>query len=276
MRSVASAPTRPAFTSRLSRSRICARWSGWRSGFPRQGSRHPSTASAMCSAPARNLDRNCSPARIWKARISPAGSMGRSASSTPSKPPASSIPIRTQPGAVEVAAWCDEEGHFGNFLGSRSYVGGVTEADIDAARDRSSGRTMRDALREVGPRRPAARQRRTRAAHRISRGAYRAGRNARKRRPAIGVVTSIVGIWQYRITFERRAKSRRHDPDGRSQGRRPGAGPILRRYRRSLPCTWRTAHGMDHRPHHARSRRAEHHPGTRRKCCSRFATTIPR
>src|SRR5882757_8657285 len=53
-------------------------------------------------------------------------------------------------GAVEVAAWCDEEGHFGHFLGSRSYVGGVTEADIDAARDRSSGRTMRDALRDVG------------------------------------------------------------------------------------------------------------------------------
>src|SRR5467141_1054891 len=30
-------------------------------------------------------------------------------------------------GAVEVAAWCDEEGHFGSFLGSRSYVGGVTK-----------------------------------------------------------------------------------------------------------------------------------------------------
>jgi N-carbamoyl-L-amino-acid hydrolase len=29
-------------------------------------------------------------------------------------------------GAVEVASWCDEEGHFGHFLGSRSYVGGVT------------------------------------------------------------------------------------------------------------------------------------------------------
>src|SRR3954471_15963308 len=54
------------------------------------------------------------------------------------------------PGAVEVAAWCDEEGHFGHFLGSRSYVGGVSEADIDAARDRSSSRTMREALREVG------------------------------------------------------------------------------------------------------------------------------
>src|SRR5438876_617336 len=53
-------------------------------------------------------------------------------------------------GAIEVAAWCDEEGHFGHFLGSRSYVGGVTEADIDAARDRSSGRTMRQALRDAG------------------------------------------------------------------------------------------------------------------------------
>src|SRR6195952_173853 len=53
-------------------------------------------------------------------------------------------------GAVEVASWCDEEGHFGSFLGSRSYVGGVSEDDIDIARDRSSGRTMRDALRDVG------------------------------------------------------------------------------------------------------------------------------
>src|SRR5258708_14114660 len=53
-------------------------------------------------------------------------------------------------GAVEVAAWCDEEGHFGAFLGCRSYLAPVTEADIDAARDRNSGRTMRDALRDLG------------------------------------------------------------------------------------------------------------------------------
>src|SRR3954464_15722028 len=53
-------------------------------------------------------------------------------------------------GAVEVAAWCDEEGHFGHFLGSRSYVGGVSDVDIDAAHDRNSGRTMRDALRDAG------------------------------------------------------------------------------------------------------------------------------
>src|SRR4051794_21866123 len=61
--------------------------------------------------------------------------------------------INTDPaahGTVEVASWCDEEGHFGSFLGSRSYIGGVTEADIDSARDRSSGKSMRDALREAG------------------------------------------------------------------------------------------------------------------------------
>ena len=37
-------------------------------------------------------------------------------------------------GSVEVAAWCDEEGHFGHFLGSRSYVGDLAETDIDAAK----------------------------------------------------------------------------------------------------------------------------------------------
>ena len=53
-------------------------------------------------------------------------------------------------GAVEVASWCDEEGHFGSFLGSRSFVGGVTEADIDAARDRNADRSMRQALQTAG------------------------------------------------------------------------------------------------------------------------------
>jgi beta-ureidopropionase / N-carbamoyl-L-amino-acid hydrolase len=104
-------------------------------------------------------------------------------------------------GAVEVAVWCDEEGHFGHFLGSRSYVGSVTDADIDAARDRSSGRTMRDALREVGL---AGRARAT-----VERGRHigyleahiEQGRTLESGGLAIGVVTTIVGIWQYRITF---------------------------------------------------------------------------
>src|SRR5579871_7031389 len=53
-------------------------------------------------------------------------------------------------GAVEVASWCDEEGHFGSFLGSRSFAGLVTEVDIDAARDRNADRSMREALQGVG------------------------------------------------------------------------------------------------------------------------------
>src|SRR5271169_4466334 len=53
-------------------------------------------------------------------------------------------------GAVEVASWCDEEGHFGHFLGSRSYVGDVTEHDIDGARERTNGRPMREALQAAG------------------------------------------------------------------------------------------------------------------------------
>jgi N-carbamoyl-L-amino-acid hydrolase len=104
-------------------------------------------------------------------------------------------------GAVEVASWCDEEGHFGHFLGSRSYVGDVTEGDIDAARDRTDNRSMRAALQAAGlagrPRRIAERERNIGylEAH------IEQGRTLEGSRLAIGVVTSIVGIWQYQITF---------------------------------------------------------------------------
>jgi N-carbamoyl-L-amino-acid hydrolase len=104
-------------------------------------------------------------------------------------------------GAVEVASWCDEEGHFGSFLGSRSYVGDVSEADIDAARDRSSPRTMREALAEMGltgrPRLHAERGRHIGylEAH------IEQGDTLEQGDLKVGVVTSIVGIWQYRVTF---------------------------------------------------------------------------
>ena len=104
-------------------------------------------------------------------------------------------------GAVEVAAWCDEEGHFGSFLGSRSYVGAVTEEDIDAARDRNSGRTMREALRDVG----LAGRARARAERGRHIGYLEAhieqGETLESSGLKIGIVTSIVGIWQYRISF---------------------------------------------------------------------------
>jgi beta-ureidopropionase / N-carbamoyl-L-amino-acid hydrolase len=104
-------------------------------------------------------------------------------------------------GAVEVAAWCDEEGHFGSFLGSRSYAGAVTEADIDAARDRDNGRTMREALRDVGLT-GRARVTAERGRHIGYLEAHiEQGETLESGGLAIGVVTSIVGIWQYRISF---------------------------------------------------------------------------
>ncbi|MBB3900455.1 Zn-dependent hydrolase [Roseococcus suduntuyensis] len=52
--------------------------------------------------------------------------------------------------AVDVVAFADEEAHYGSFLGSRSMVGEVTEAEIDAARHNMDGKPLRQALREAG------------------------------------------------------------------------------------------------------------------------------
>jgi beta-ureidopropionase / N-carbamoyl-L-amino-acid hydrolase len=105
------------------------------------------------------------------------------------------------PGAVEVASWCDEEGHFGSFLGSRSFVGALTESDVDAARDRNSDRTMRQALDSVG----LAGRARVLAERGRHIGYLEAhieqGDRLETGGLKIGVVTSIVGIWQYRIVF---------------------------------------------------------------------------
>ena len=128
-------------------------------------------------------------------------------------------------GAVEVAAWCDEEGHFGHFLGSRSYIGEVTEADIDEASDRSSDRAMRQALRDVG----LAGRPRAKAEHGRHIGYFEAhieqGLTLEGARLKIGVVTSIVGIWQYRITF---AGEQNHAGTTRMEDRRD-AGLALAR-----------------------------------------------
>lgn len=104
--------------------------------------------------------------------------------------------------AVDVGAWVDEEGHFGNFLGSRSYCGELTETEIDQAKDRTSGVPMRDALKTAGlADRPRLRLDPKRylaylEAH-IEQGDW-----LEVHALQIGVVTSIVGIWQYRIVFE--------------------------------------------------------------------------
>ena len=50
---------------------------------------------------------------------------------------------------VDVIAFADEEGHFGGFFGSLSFVGELDEAKIDAARDRTHGHPLRVWLDEA-------------------------------------------------------------------------------------------------------------------------------
>ena len=103
--------------------------------------------------------------------------------------------------AVDVASWADEEGHWGQMTGSRSFIGIFSEADIDKAKHRDEGTPMREALKAAGlegvPREhlEEGRYRGYLEAHIEQGGLLEAGGNR------IGVVTAIVGIMQFRLTF---------------------------------------------------------------------------
>ena len=106
------------------------------------------------------------------------------------------------PGAVDVVSFADEEGHYGAFTGSRSFCGLLEEAEIDRLANRYDGTPLRVALARAGyAGRPRARIEPERyrgflEAH-IEQGDYLESSGRR-----IGIVTSIVAIWQYRIVFE--------------------------------------------------------------------------
>jgi beta-ureidopropionase / N-carbamoyl-L-amino-acid hydrolase len=102
---------------------------------------------------------------------------------------------------IDVAAWADEEGHFGSFIGSRSFCGLLSEAEIDQCHNRD-GVTLREALAQAGfagrPRAlvDPARYRGYLEAH-IEQGAELEDSGKR-----IGIVTAIVGSHRFRIVFE--------------------------------------------------------------------------
>ncbi len=102
---------------------------------------------------------------------------------------------------VDVGAWADEENHFLQFLGSRSFIDDLAEVEIDRAVNKDDGAPLREALARCGL---GGRKREHLdplryigylEAH-IEQGDYldHAGLQ-------IGVVTSIVGLWQYRLAF---------------------------------------------------------------------------
>ncbi len=109
---------------------------------------------------------------------------------------------RTLGQGIDVAGWADEEGHFGSFLGSRSYAGLLPEAEIDACKSVDDGTPLRAALETAGfagkPRLQAdlARYHGYLEAH-IEQGATLEDAGQR-----IGIVTAIVGSHRFRIVFE--------------------------------------------------------------------------
>lgn len=102
---------------------------------------------------------------------------------------------------IAPVAWADEEGHYIALLGSRSYIGDIDEAEIDKAVNVYHGLPLRDALKTAGlagvPRTQAEPDRHVGylEAH------IEQGDSLEAAGKRIGVVTSIVGIWQYRIVF---------------------------------------------------------------------------
>ena len=109
---------------------------------------------------------------------------------------------RTLGRGIDVAAWFDEEGWFGSFLGSRSFCGQVTDAEIDSAIRRGDGVPLRTALDEAGwgsakrVQCALARYLGYLEAH-IEQGAELVLSGDR-----IGIVTAIVGSHRFRILFE--------------------------------------------------------------------------
>jgi N-carbamoyl-L-amino-acid hydrolase len=102
---------------------------------------------------------------------------------------------------VDVVAWADEEGHYGGFLGSRSFIGDLGDAEIDRLANRYHGKPLRQALREAGLE--------GRPRIKLEPGRHKGflemhieqGTQLESAGLGIGVVTGIVAIRQYRLVF---------------------------------------------------------------------------
>jgi len=102
---------------------------------------------------------------------------------------------------IDVAAWADEEGHYQSFLGSHSFTDMLAEEQIDRVQGRDDGTPLREALQRAGF---AGRPR-----ERVDPGHYvgyleahiEQGDTLDTTGLRIGVVETIVGIWNYRVTL---------------------------------------------------------------------------
>lgn len=100
---------------------------------------------------------------------------------------------------IEAVAWSDEEGHYGNMLGSRSFTEGLNPAEIETATSRD-GKSLRQALSEAGYA--------GRPCERLDPGRYvgyleahiEQGATLEHEGRRIGIVEAIIGNWNYWVT----------------------------------------------------------------------------
>lgn len=100
---------------------------------------------------------------------------------------------------IEPVAWADEEGHYGNMLGSRSFTELLLDSEIDSATSRD-GKTLKEALAEAGFA--------GRAREHIDPARYvgyleahiEQGNTLETSGLRIGVVEAIIGAWNYNVT----------------------------------------------------------------------------
>src|SRR5216684_1909539 len=101
---------------------------------------------------------------------------------------------------VEPLAWADEEGHFGNMLGSRSFTEALPEDEIAAAQS-SNGVPLRAALAEAGfAGRPCERLDPQRYVGYLE-AHIEQGDTLESMGRKIGIVEGIIGSWNYWVTI---------------------------------------------------------------------------
>src|SRR5271156_7027043 len=126
---------------------------------------------------------------------------------------------------IDVAAWADEEGHYGNMLGSRSFTDALPDDEIDRIRGRDDGTPLREALERAG----FAGRPRERVDPRHYVGYLEAhieqGDTLDTSGLRIGVVETIVGIWNYRVAL---TGEQNHAGTTRMVRRRDAGGAMVR------------------------------------------------
>ncbi|MES0076889.1 hydantoinase/carbamoylase family amidase [Mesorhizobium sp. M0058] len=103
--------------------------------------------------------------------------------------------------SIAPVAWADEEGHYISTLGSRSFIGEIDEAEIDRAANVDHGLPLRDALRAAGLAGVSRFQLVPERYVGYLEAHIEQGDSLQASGHRIGVVTSIVGTWQYSIAF---------------------------------------------------------------------------